>query len=535
MATLKTTGGALPGDDYVWSLGELIFFKDADIVGTPTTSTVRYKLDNGYVVKLSGTGLALDGAEPIGGTLTGLQVLMPDGTTPIHTLTGLSRSFAAVGDQADFYATDAWQLTMWLLSGNDTLTGSNDGFTDMFGGHGTNTYNAGTAGSHMGGGSGVDTYKGNTGYDIVSFTDSHYDATVLQGVTVDLSSNTAIDPWGNKESLTLIDEVRGTQFGDTLKGSNAAETFMGLGGRDNIDGGGGFDVVRYDRDERRGGDLGVTVDLAAETATDGFGRKDTIKNIEGVRGTNQIDKLYGSDVYNDLRGLAGNDWLDGRGDGDSMAGGEGDDTYVVDSVNDFVEENRDNGNGVDTVRSTITIDLADTDHFRGEVENVVLLGTKDLAVDGNALKNAITGNSGANTLRGADGDDTISGGDGADKISGGRGNDKLAGNAGADSYYFGNALSATTNVDTISGFSSIDSLYLSKAIFTQAGPVGELAAAAFTANADGAAKDASDRIIYETDTGIVRYDADGNGSGAAIVFAVLTGNPALTSADIFIY
>jgi Ca2+-binding RTX toxin-like protein len=61
-----------------------------------------------------------------------------------------------------------------------------------------------------------------------------------------------------------------------------------------------------------------------------------------------------------------------------------------------------------------------------------------------------------------------------------------------------------------------------------------LTAAAFAANALGVATDAFDRVIYETDTGNLFYDADGNGAGAAVQFAVLSPGLALTNADFFV-
>ena len=45
-------------------------------------------------------------------------------------------------------------------------------------------------------------------------------------------------------------------------------------------------------------------------------------------------------------------------------------------------------------------------------------------------------------------------------------------------------------------------------------PAGALAANRFLADAGGVATTVDHRFIYETDTGILRYDADGNGAGA---------------------
>ncbi|MFI0849759.1 hypothetical protein [Mesorhizobium sp. IMUNJ 23232] len=58
-----------------------------------------------------------------------------------------------------------------------------------------------------------------------------------------------------------------------------------------------------------------------------------------------------------------------------------------------------------------------------------------------------------------------------------------------------------------------------------------LAAGAFQDIAISAG-DASDRILYNSDTGNLCYDRDGSGSAyAAIKFASLTGSPTITAAD----
>jgi Ca2+-binding RTX toxin-like protein len=47
----------------------------------------------------------------------------------------------------------------------------------------------------------------------------------------------------------------------------------------------------------------------------------------------------------------------------------------------------------------------------------------------------------------------------------------------------------------------------------------------------GMAADGNDYILYNTTSGALYYDADGNGAVAALQFATLTGNPLITNAD----
>ena len=48
----------------------------------------------------------------------------------------------------------------------------------------------------------------------------------------------------------------------------------------------------------------------------------------------------------------------------------------------------------------------------------------------------------------------------------------------------------------------------------------------------GAAHDSNDRVLYNTSTGQLYYDADGSGSGAAQLIATISGNPTIAATDI---
>ncbi len=96
-------------------------------------------------------------------------------------------------------------------------------------------------------------------------------------------------------------------------------------------------------------------------------------------------------------GTAG-DLLDPGTGPQTMFGLAGDDTYVVDDVDDIVVENLDQG--IDTVQTALSYTLT------ANVENLMLTGSGDLSGTGNALDNVLTSNSGHDTLTGGAGDDT---------------------------------------------------------------------------------------------------------------------------------
>ncbi|MES2056634.1 MAG: calcium-binding protein, partial [Pseudomonadota bacterium] len=134
----------------------------------------------------------------------------------------------------------------------------------------------------------------------------------------------------------------------------------------------------------------------------------------------------------------------------------------------------------------------------------------------------LTGNEFANTLRGNAG---------GNRLNGGLGSDTLTGLAGADTFVFDTALGGG-NADTITDFvHGTDRIELDQSIFSSLG-LGTLGASAF---GTGPATTADQRILYDAVTGALSYDADGSGSGAAIIFATLSTHPAtITNTDFFV-
>jgi Ca2+-binding RTX toxin-like protein len=107
-----------------------------------------------------------------------------------------------------------------------------------------------------------------------------------------------------------------------------------------------------------------------------------------------------------------------------MAGGLGDDIYVVDDGGDQVFEA--SGAGTDVVSASVNFTLSDN------VENLTLAGSAPLDGTGNALNNVIVGNGGNNQINGGGGNDTLVGAGGVDTLNGGVGDDMLEFGAAAD-------------------------------------------------------------------------------------------------------
>jgi serralysin len=137
-------------------------------------------------------------------------------------------------------------------------------------------------------------------------------------------------------------------------------------------------------------------------------------------------------------------------------------------------------------------------------------------------------------LNGGAGNDTINGGAGNDTINGGIGTDTLTGDKGSDIFFQQRIFQlGLTSIDTITDFSVVDdAIQLENAVFTELAPFATLSTGAFFIGA--AAHDRDDRIIYDSSTGSLMYDGDGNGSGQAMEFAVLTTGLAITHDDFFI-
>ncbi len=240
----------------------------------------------------------------------------------------------------------------------------------------------------------------------------------------------------------------------------------------------------------------------------------TIKDAAGHSAnlTSVVVNPAGKLVIDGYTGTSGKDSFKGTTGAETFRGLTGDDSYVVNNAKDKIIEKEDAG--TDLVKASVSHTLA------ANVENLTLTGGGKINGTGNSLSNTILGNSGINTL---------SGGGGDDKLYGGLGKDSLIGGSGTDIFVFDTKL-GTANIDKISDFSvKDDTIFLDGDIFTKAGKVGDLLSSAFYIGTK--AHDSSDRVIYDSKSGKLWYDADGTGSTKAVQFALLDTGLKMTASD----
>lgn len=364
------------------------------------------------------------------------------------------------------------------------------------------------------------------------------------------------DPGGLAASQALsvtvldlaIEDVIGTAGPDLLRGlPGASDVMRGLAGADTLYGGEGADTIvatpgdgndfyhggagANDLYDLSGTSADAVVALVGGLASSAETGADTLRSIEHAHGGSGNDLITGSPASNRLLGLdgadtlrghdgddlliggAGDDSLNGGNGADEMQGGPGNDTYVVNEAEDHIVELPDEG--IDTVISSVSWTLGPN------LEALLLTGTAALSGTGNALANRLIGNQGNNLLRGLGGADSIAGGAGADTLVGGAGADTLQGGAGADRFLYNSPAEGGDRI--ISYVGADDTILVSAAGFGGGLVAGMnlLATGRYAENLTGEATSAPGigQFTYETDTRILRWDADGSGPGAAVAIA----------------
>ena len=349
-------------------------------------------------------------------------------------------------------------------------------------------------------GAGSNVLRGLDGADTL-IADANDTASYLgSDAAVDIALTRASQLGGHAEGdvLSGVTRVTGSGFADRISGSlvslpnfRVAEVFNGGVGNDTLTG-------LYGDDSLFGGGDADRL----------YGGSDQDR-LDGGLGD---DGLYGGSGNDTLIGGDGADTLSGGTGADLMDGGRGSDTYTVDTAGDRVDEYGGLVFEIDTVIASASFTLA-------PLVSVEVLRTSDASatttidLTGNGRAQAITGNAGANRLAGGGGVDTLTGG------------------AGADVFVFEvtpGARVQITDFDT-----GADVIELSSLVFAGLSQ-GALDPTAFAANFSGSPSAPWHRILYETTTGELWYDADGNGAGARVLVAELTAGLGLGAAQVWV-
>jgi len=144
------------------------------------------------------------------------------------------------------------------------------------------------------------------------------------GVVVNLVTGEASDGFGGVDTISNIQNVRGSRFGDVIVGDDQENIIRPLGGDDIIDGGGEFDTLEY-RVEATGALL-FSLSASVTVTGDGIG-EDGAVNIERFFGfdgddvytvdasfRNTLDNLDGGlKLFNAFMGRGGDDTVTGNG------------------------------------------------------------------------------------------------------------------------------------------------------------------------------------------------------------------------------
>ncbi len=258
--------------------------------------------------------------------------------------------------------------------GNNILSGGG-GADSFLGGAGDDTYNVDST---------TDTVTENVseGTDLVSSSVSFTLAADVENLT--LTGSSALSGTGNAGDNVLT----GNSGNNTLTGSGGNDTLdPGILGTDSLVGGTGNDTYVVNRS------TGITV-----TESSGAGTDIVLAAVTYTLGSNVENlTLTGSSAINGTGNTLAN-VMTGNGAVNTLAGGTGNDTYVVQNTGDIVTEAA--SAGTDLVQSSVTHTLATN------VENLTLTGTGAINGTGNTLANVMTGNSAVNTLAGGTGNDT---------------------------------------------------------------------------------------------------------------------------------
>lgn len=137
--------------------------------------------------------------------------------------------------------------------GADIIDGR-EGEDILFGEDGADTMRGGSGDDQLIGGQGADIIDGGSGNDTVIYASVFPSEPPItnERVIVDLGEGYAIDLWGDRDTLSFVENVTGSTGNDQIIGDDKDNTLIGLNGDDEISGGEGDDIL-FGGDEANSG------------------------------------------------------------------------------------------------------------------------------------------------------------------------------------------------------------------------------------------------------------------------------------------
>jgi Ca2+-binding RTX toxin-like protein len=416
-----------------------------------------------------------------------------------------------------------------LETGNDILYGG-DGRDNLYGGGGNDTLYGGNLNDSLYGGKGDDHLYGDGDNDLLDGGEGN-DTLWIGG------NSTGIDTFRGGDGTDTVKLFADLVRSELILDTNAGVEVLDLAGF-TMSGSSGANVFDL---------TGVTSVINVAGIIDLGGGNDIFRGHDGtdiVGGGISNDTLYGNGGDDELTGGSGRDVLDG-GDGNDIfwIGDIDADTFVGGADTDKVMLLDDVERQVLTLGEANGVEVLDTDGHRLSGTNfadtfdlsgvtVLKAGKTGIALyDGDDV---YSGSAAADRVNGGSGIDQLTGGGGKDWLDGGSNADTLTGGAGADSFVF-TTMPRKGEQDLITDFDpAMDRMLFDNRVFDAIGTDGKLARDAFVANASGTAMDREDRLVYETDTGKLFYDANGSGKGKSVLVAQLDAGLELGAGDFFV-
>ncbi len=268
----------------------------------------------------------------------------------------------ATGGTDLIYATVSYGLagryveTLQLVgSANIDATGNSQANT-LIGNSGNNTLLGNDGNDVLNGGAGDDVLNGGNGTDTASYAGATSSVTVSLGIAGAQATGGA-----GTDTLTSIENLIGSSFGDTLTGNGASNVIDGGLGADIMSGGDGNDTYYVDNvgDNVVEGGAGGNADIIYASVSYGLAGRyvETLQligsaNIDAtgntlantLTGNTGNNTLLGNDGIDTLNGGGGDDVLNGGTGSDTLTGGAGADTFAfttalgttnIDNIADF--------------------------------------------------------------------------------------------------------------------------------------------------------------------------------------------------------